>query len=315
MEADQTPAATSRNRIASVPRGVYLAALAAAVVWLAATRGDEVAELLDQARLPLIAVALAATFGLILLTARFWVLSLRMLGHRTTLGEVALATARALPARYVPVGVSFPAARVALLRSRDLDVAPLMVTAGLEMVIRPAVALALGTALLAVSGSLPVAMAWAAAVLAVAVVAASPAVGGRILSRLAERRGTSLNITWSGYARLAAADTAYWIAGAATFVIYLRAFPAADSFGTLQVAGAFMVAWAVGFITVFAPQGLGVTEVSLVALLTANNDDTGIALTVLFGGYRLVQIARDTLAAATAELITKRQTQQARPPQ
>ena len=234
---------------------MYLAALAAAVVWLAATRGDEVAELLERARLPLIAVALVATFGLILLTARFWVLSLRMLGHRTTLGEVALATARALPARYVPVGVSFPAARVALLRSRGLDVAPLMVTAGLEMVIRPAVALALGTALLAVSGSLPVAMAWAAAVLAVAVVAASPAVGGRILSRLAERRGT--NITWSGYARLAAADTAYWIAGAATFVIYLRAFPAADSLGTLHVAGAFMVAWAVGFITVFAPQGLG----------------------------------------------------------
>ena len=96
MEADQTPAATSRNRIAAVARGVYLAALAAAVVWLAATRGDEAAELLEHARLPLIAVALAATFGLILLTARFWVLSLRMLGHRTTLGEVALATAPAL---------------------------------------------------------------------------------------------------------------------------------------------------------------------------------------------------------------------------
>ena len=75
---------------------MYLAALAAAVVWLAATRGDEVAELLDQARLPLIAVALAATFGLIFLTARLWVLSLRMLGHRTTLDEVAPATARAL---------------------------------------------------------------------------------------------------------------------------------------------------------------------------------------------------------------------------
>ena len=78
MEADQTLAATSPNRIASVARGVYLAALAAGVVWLAATRGGEVAELLERARLPLIAVTLAATFGLIFLTARFWVLSLRM---------------------------------------------------------------------------------------------------------------------------------------------------------------------------------------------------------------------------------------------
>ena len=56
---------------------MYLAALAAGIAWLAATRGDEVAELLERARLPLIAAALAATFGLIVLTARFWTVSLR----------------------------------------------------------------------------------------------------------------------------------------------------------------------------------------------------------------------------------------------
>ena len=120
---------------------------------------------------------------------------------------------------------------------------------------RPAVALALRMALLAVSGSLPVGLSWAAMVLAVAVVAASSAAGGRILSRLAERRGTTLNLTWGGYAKLAAADTAYWIGGATTFVIYLRAFPAADGFGSLQVAGAFMVAWAVGLHHRVRPSG------------------------------------------------------------
>ena len=51
----QTPAATSPNRVASVARGVYLAALAAGAVWLAATRGDDVAVLLERPRLPLIA--------------------------------------------------------------------------------------------------------------------------------------------------------------------------------------------------------------------------------------------------------------------
>ena len=164
--------------------------------------------------------------------------------------------------------------------------------------------------LLAVSGSVPVGLAWASAGVASAAIVVSPPVGGRILARVADRRGVSLNITWDGFARLAAADTVYWAWGGATFLLYLRAFSAADGFGTLQVAGAFMVAWAVGFITVFAPQGLGVTEVSLVALLSASDDDTGIALAVLFGGYRLVQIARDMLAAATAELIARRRAQQ-----
>ena len=54
-ETDQTSAATSPNRIASVARDVYLAALATGAAWLAATRSDEVAELLQHARLPLIA--------------------------------------------------------------------------------------------------------------------------------------------------------------------------------------------------------------------------------------------------------------------
>ena len=54
-ETDQTPAATSPNRTASVAPGLYLAALAAGAVWLAATRSDEITELLEHARLPLIA--------------------------------------------------------------------------------------------------------------------------------------------------------------------------------------------------------------------------------------------------------------------
>ena len=307
MKAEKAPSPTGRKRARSVARVVYLACLAAAVTWLVASRGDEVATLLEEARPLQIAAALAATFGLILLTARFWAVSLRMLGHEASLRQVATATARALPARYVPVGLSFPAARIALLRAGGFGLAPLTVTAGLEMVVRPAVALTLGMALLAVSGGLSSGLAWAAVTLAVALVAVSPTIGGRVLSRLAARRGVMLTITWGGLARLAVTEAAYWTWSAATFVLYLRAFPAADGFGLLHAGGAFMVAWALGFLAVFAPQGIGVAEVSLVGLLAAGDDGAGIALAVLFGGYRLVQVARDMLAASAAEIISRRQ--------
>ena len=69
--------------------------------------------------------------------------------------------------------------------------------------------------------------------------------------------------------------------------------------------GAFTVAWAVGFLTVLAPQCFGVAEVSLVALL-AGAGDTGVALTLVFGGCRLVQLTRDVLAASAAEVIATR---------
>ena len=309
MEAEPTPAGTRSSRIASAARAVYLVGLAAVIVWLVIARGGEVAELLEDARPALLVAALAATFVLIVLLARFWTISLRMLGHEASLKEVVLATARALPARYIPGGISFPVARIALMRAGGLGLAPLGVAAVLEMVIRPAVALILGSILLAFTGDLASGVAWAGAAVAVAVVAISPAIGGRALAWLAARRGITLKFTWNGYARLAAAETLYWVWASATFVLYLRSFPAADGFGTLRAAGAFMVAWAVGFLTVFAPQGIGVAEISLIALLAAGDDNGSIAaLAVLFGGYRLVQLARDMAAAAAAEVIARRQT-------
>ena len=309
-DAETTDAeqAIGRKRLAAAARLAYLAALAAALVWLLSRRGDDIARLLQHARPGWVAAALVATFGLIVLTSRFWVIGLRMLGHEASLATVAGATARALPARYIPAGISYPAARVALLRARGIQVAPLAVTAALETVVRPAVALAVGTALLAVSGSLDAGPAWVAAAVAAAagMAVVSPTVGGRLLARLAARRGVSLTITWRGLARLAAADSLYWAWAAGAFVLYLRAFAAADGFGVLQAAGAFMVAWAVGFLAVFAPQGLGVAEVSLVGLLAAGDDGATLALAVVFGGYRLVLACRDLLAAVAAEIIARR---------
>ncbi len=292
--------------MARLARGAYIAALGAAIVWLAVARGAEVADLLERARPLPIAAALAATFVLIGLSARFWVQGLRMLGHRPRLSEVALATARVLPARYIPLGVSFAAARIALLRARGIELAPLMTTAALETVMRPTVALTMGTALLAVSGGTAGSLSWPVTALAVAAVAATAVAGGKALGWLAARRGITLTITWNGYARLVLAEASYWAWASMTFVLYLRAFPSADEFGALQTAGAFMVAWALGFLAVFAPQGIGVAEISLVGLLAAGDDESGIAMAAVFAGYRLVQVARDILATASAEVIAKR---------
>ena len=293
------------RRIRALARGAYLALLAAAVVWLAVARGDEIAELLDGARIGLLAAALVATFGLIGLLARFWRISLRMLGHETPRRDLLLATARSLPARYIPGGLGFPAARIALLNARGLPLEALGATAALESVIRPAVALSFGAALLAVTGGLGAGVAWAAVALTVAAAAASPPVGGRLAARIAERRGVTLHFTWSGYARLAGAEVLYWLWASGCFVLYLQAFPAADDFGVARAAGAFMVAWAVGFLAVLAPQGIGVAELSLVALL-ATGDDATVALGFVFGGYRLVLAARDVTAALAAELLARR---------
>lgn len=305
---DPNPEASPRSRRARavrIARRVYLLALGAAVIWLASTHHEEVIELLEGARPELIAAALAASFGLILLSSALWHSGLLMLGHPVALREAVLATARSLPARYVPLGVTYAAARMALLRAAGVPLAPLAVTAGTEMALSASVALAAGVFLLGAAGALPGGAAWTIAAVVAAAVAVSPVAGGRAVNRLLARRGARFAIAWPDYVRVLATAAAYWVWAAGTFVLYLRAFPAADGLAVVEIAGAFMVAWAVGFLTVLAPQGLGVAELSLVAIL-ASGDRGGVAIAALFAGYRIVLIARDVVAAAASEVIASR---------
>ncbi|GEM_PF-449550 len=305
-EPASPPAWRSRlSRTARIARRIYLAALCAAIVWLAITHRDAIAEQFEGARLTLIAAVGVASFGLIGLGSAWWQSSLAMLGHPVAFRDTVLATARSLPARYVPLGVTYAASRIALLAPAGPPLAALTVTAGLEMMVSTAVALAVGLALLGAAGGLGIGPAWGAAALIAATVAVAPLVGGQAVARLLERLGIRLAITRRGYLRVLAWSVAYWTWAAMTFTLYLRAFPAADAVGTVEVAGAFMVAWAVGFLAIFAPQGIGVAELGLVALL-ASEDTGGIALAAVFAGYRIVQAFRDGLAAVAGEIIAIR---------
>ena len=305
-DANQESGRRSRRaRAVRIARRVYLLALAVAVIWLASTRREEIVELLEGARPGLIVAALVASFGLVVLNAALWHSGLLMLGHPVAMHETVLATARSLPARYVPLGVTYAAARMALLRAVGVPLAPLAVTAGTEMAMSASVALAAGVCLLGAAGAVPGGAAWTIAAVIAAAMAASPVAGGRVVNHLLARRGVRFAIAWPDYVRVLAVAMAYWVWAAATFVLYLRAFPAADELTVVEIAGAFMVAWAVGFLTVLAPQGLGVAELSLVALL-ATDDQGGVAIAAVFAGYRVVLIARDVVAAASGEIIASR---------
>lgn len=301
------PSARRRRltQAARIARRVYLAALCVAIVWLLVAYHDAIVEQFEGARLAYVAAAGVASFGLVGLGSALWHSSLAMLGHPAAFRDTVLATARSLPARYVPLGVTYAASRIALLAAAGRPLAALTVTAGLEMIVSASVALAAGLALLGAVGALGIGPAWIAAALIATMVAVSPLVGGRAVDRLLDRLGVGLVITRKGYLRVLAWSVAYWTWAAVTFTLYMRAFPAADAVGSLEVAGAFMVAWAVGFLTVFAPQGIGVAELGLVALL-ASEDTGGIAVAAVFAGYRIVQAFRDGLAAVAGEIIAIR---------
>ena len=304
----ESPAADAdlRMRLMRVGRFVYLTALAGFVVFVVVAKRSEVAALLSGARLPLVLASLAASFGLIWAGSVFWVLSLKLLGSPVSLNEVVLATVRAMPARYLPLRGGLPIGRAVFLRSAGVGSVHLAAAALLEMAVSITVAALIGITLLAAVGILPVTAFWIAPLLAVSAAAVAQLSDMALRGIVEKRFGVALAFSWKGKFSLAGASAAYWVWNATTFVLYLRAFPASDGIGELEAAGAFMAAWAVGFLIVFIPQGVGVVEFGLVALLAVEGADQ-VALGFVFGGYRLVMMVRDGAVAAVGEIIAMRQ--------
>ncbi|MDE0139755.1 MAG: lysylphosphatidylglycerol synthase domain-containing protein [bacterium] len=303
------------GRLLKILRVAYLAGLAVVIGWVARTEWDEVLTLLGNARPGLIVASLASSFILILIGAWFWTASLHIQGHGLDtprlLTKATVATSRSLLARYVPGSVWFAVGRVALLRNAGVPMGPLSATAILEMATSLTVVLMSGLAVLGLSGGIPGGAVWMVFVAVALIVATAPGGGGRVMAWLAARRGIEFALDWRGYLRLIGINVVFWGWSAVTFLLYLRAFPAADEFRTLLIVGGFLLTWGIGFLAPFAPQGIGVFELTMATLLQAE----GTAQTVVvLGGYRLVLLARDFIATTTAEFIATRQALREREP-
>ena len=207
--------------------------------------------------------------------------------------------------------VTFAVSRVALMQRRGVPGGPLALTAALEMAVSLAVSVAYGLVLLGWAGELPGGLTIPIVSAVGVIVAASPSVGGRAVAAVARRRGLDSlapvsGFTWRGYLHMIAASACYWTCAAAVFCLYMRAFEVADDFGTARLAGAFVLTWGgLRFLSVIAPQGIGVVEVTVPSLLGAADP---LALGILIFGFRLVLLLRDLLAAAVSELLAAKRT-------
>ncbi|MBW3573441.1 MAG: flippase-like domain-containing protein [Actinobacteria bacterium] len=294
----------------TVVRVAYLGGVAVALGWLAWDQRHSVAPLLDGARFAPLALALALGFVQLGLGSGLWVLALRSLGDPAPFPVVLDATARSLLARYLPGSVWYAVGRGALLRRHGVSTRALAAVSVLEIGLSVVVGFLLGSALLLVSSGLPPGVGWLALVgLGAAAVTCSPPVVNRALDAVGRRwGGGGPRLGWAAFAGLVGWLALFWISSAAMFVAYVRAFPAVTAVlpGVLGVAGAFLVTRVLGMLAVFAPQGLGVFEVALAALLGAGaatqEVGAGVAeLVVVVAGFRLLILVRDGLAVAVAE--------------
>lgn len=297
IEGGDEPGEPSKGGWRRAVRRAYAVALVGAAVIVLVARRDEVGDLVRGARpLPLLG-ALGLGLVSLLQSGWFWARALTALGEPRPARTVLEATVAAIPGRYLPGSIWYAAGRVGHLRRTGSPAVTLTVVAAVETLLSFVVAVALGAGLLVAAGSddsgagVGILLGVAAALALVA----SPSVVNPALRWFGRRRGIAEvpTLRWPTYLELCAHLALFWAASAAAFLCYLSAFPEIDAPGLVRTTGTFLVAWAAGFVAVFAPQGAGVFETTLAGLLDAA---PVAALALVVGGYRALTAVRDATA-------------------
>ncbi len=213
------------------------------------------------------------------------------IGYRTVLG---IHVSR-LPARYLPGGIWQTVSRVVDLHALGVTRRQLSVLVAMENLAPLATALGLGGACAMAAGTtqLP----------AAAIMAAGLALW--IVLPLALRQLLpQVPLPLRSYLLATAAMLAFWSIAASAFVAYWSAFPSMPLTAShAEIAASYLLAWAAGFVAVFAPQGIGVFEAVAGLLLDGALPLAGMA--VMVAGFRAITLAGDGLAYL-AGLLTPR---------
>lgn len=94
----------------------------------------------------------------------------------------------------------------------------------------------------------------------------------------------------------------YWSIVGLTFACYISAFTAlALNSSLIEMAGIYIFSWSIGYMTLFAPQGIGVAEFIAGNLLT-RDDQVGQILAFLIG-FRVLILIADLASWAIAGLL------------
>jgi hypothetical protein len=193
-----------------------------------------------------------------------------------------------LPARYLPGGLWHTIARIADFHSYGVNPKQLAAYVILENAIALGVAFTIGGTIVAWHQEAGI---WNT----ISLLAAAGGLLGLafcpfIINRWVIGKQTQLSL--GTYLQAIGIAIVYWIVTSIAFILFLSAFPgSAQTSSVIETAGAYLFSWGVGYIAIFAPQGLGIFEA-----VTSNILQTSLsigALAFLIAAFRLVILIAD----------------------
>lgn len=285
------PYANAFSKLVSAAKLLFTPVAIAFLVYLAWQSRAQLEEVLANAE-PLYLLVSLAFWLLMHLAAPVTAITIfRGLGHDVAYRDATRIHIANLPARYLPGGIWHTVGRVVNYREVGIGKRDLALFVLMEHALSATTAFILGGTLLAAFRDL---QGWG--VLAALFVGAS-LLALLLLPRFFRARSGNGGVAFRPRCYLASllAATLAWCIAASSFVAFVIAFPGVTrNAAYLEIAGTYLFSWGIGFIAIFAPQGVGVFEVTAAALLRDSTLVTGIV--PLLAMFRLVILAADLVA-------------------
>jgi hypothetical protein len=280
-------------------KSVFLLVAVACLAWFAWQSRDLLTDILRSARPAYLLLAVALWLLMNGFAALFSAQIFRARGTAVSIAIAARIHISNLPARYIPGGIWHTVGRAASFRNLDISARDIAIFVFLENVLAVSVAFLIGGTLLFVTRASDT---WRDIALLSAIVAAALLVLSPLLLARIERFG-AVRFPVGPFVTLTLLTGLSWCVAAGAFVTYLMAFPdIGAAIAPLEVAGSYLFSWGVGFVSIFAPQGIGIFEVVAADLLRGNEPLIGIA--ALLAGFRLVILVADTVAWTALHLMS-----------
>lgn len=206
---------------------------------------------------------------------------------------------RYLPARYIPGGVWHTVARVGKLSDLGYSPGQLSAFVILENLVSLSVALTIGGLHVCArpGGGWKTAGVLAASAGAMCLILLPLIIRHRLL------RNSMIELRRS-YLPSIPVVVLFWAVASTAFLFYMKTLLSVRTLSEwIGIAGAYLFSWGVGFIAVFAPQGVGVFE--LVFSGVVRSSIPAGALIGLIAGFRLVVLVADTLMWVGYSLLDK----------
>ncbi len=271
----------------------------AAILYIALNNRDELITIFLSAEIISLCTSIFLWILLHILSPLFTVFSFKLFGNNINYKKAFIIHNKRLPAKYIPGGIWHTVARVNDYHNEGVSASSIGKYIAFENIAAIVIALTIGCIL--ISQNTQDSSIHSATTL-LSVIGITTILTPILLKLLSHK--LMMNISLKKYYISILITAAYWSIAAASFIYFIKSFTNLNiETNYSMIGGTYLLSWGIGYIAIFAPQGIGISELISASLLKNSMQAAGLIPTI--AAFRAIILIGDIIAWSSTFFIKK----------